>query len=356
MKKRIDYRFIWIILGAITLLIRWVLGAFPGFVEQFYSRALFSVIRGIFDYTVTRLPFPLFHLLALVLLVWLVSTIVKAIKRKRSWKQRLGNTALSLLAFVSGFIVLFMWLWGFNYARIPLETQLNLKPHPLSTEEIKTAFIERTILLDSLRRNLTLNDEALEPNLPVKLEDDMRVLLESALRENGYTAPGNVRARQIFPKGTLRRFSSAGIYIPFIGEGNIDGSLHPLSQPFTIAHEMAHGYGHGDEGTCNFWAYLACKRSDDPYIRYAGEYSYWRYLRSALRGLDREAYNELEAQFSSGILNDLKSLKKSWAEYPAFFQAFHDWAYDGYLKSQGVSEGLKSYSRVVMLVEDYETK
>ena len=124
--------------------------------------------------------------------------------------------------------------------------------------------------------------------------------------------------------------------------------------PFTIAHEMAHGYGHGDEGTCNFLAYLACQRSADPYIRYAGQYSYWRYLRSALRGLDNEAYQKLEAEFPIGIANDLTSLKKSWAEYETFFPDFHDWVYDGYLKSQGVTEGLQSYSRVVMMVEAFE--
>ncbi len=354
--KKIDKRYIWIGLGVLTLLMRWLLGFMPTFVENVYSRGLYTGVRWLFDYTVTRLPFPLFYVLAFILLVWMVWAIIKVIKRKRSWKKRLGNGLLSIGAFAGGAVFLFMWLWGFNYARVPLESQLNFQPEPLSYEEVEAAFIKNTALLDSLRQNIPNTDtNALSAAyLPDKLEHKMRDLLVEVLEELDYTAPGRVRGRLIYPKGIMRRTGSSGIYIPFIGEGNIDGSLHHLSMPFTIAHEMAHGYGHGDEGTCNFLAYLACQRSTDPYIRYAGQYSYWRYLRSALRGLDYEAYQALETEFPVGIHNDLESLKKSWAEYQTWFPDFHDWLYDGYLKSQGVSEGLQSYSRVVMMVEAWE--
>ena len=72
------------------------------------------------------------------------------------------------------------------------------------------------------------------------------------------------------PNGILLRFNSSGVYFPFTGEGHVDNGLHPVSKPFTIAHELGHGYGFGSEDVCNFLGFLACVRSDNPAIRYAG--------------------------------------------------------------------------------------
>lgn len=352
MKQRI----IWISLGVLTVLIRWIAGFYPQEVENIYSRGIYQTVRWVFDHTLTITPIPLLYVLFVLLVAWLVWAIVKFFRDKRPLAKKLWNTLFSLLAFAGGFIFFFTWLWGFNYARIPIEQQLNFKPQALDLQEIKTTFNEHTILLDSLRANiLNADTTALSADfLPENLENQMRDLLTTTLSDLDYPITGRVRGRLIYPKGILIRNSASGIYIPFIAEGNIDGGLHHLSIPFTIAHEMAHGYGHGDEGTCNFLAYLACQRAENPYIRYAGAYSYWRYLRSALRRLDNEAYLNLEARFPIGIRNDLESLKRSWELYPQSFPRLRDWLYDRFLKSQGVSEGVKSYSKIVMMVEAWE--
>ena len=88
---------------------------------------------------------------------------------------------------------------------------------------------------------------------------------------------GRVRVRQPWPNGFLLRWSTAGIYIPQTGEGHIDRGLLAVQKPFTIAHEMAHGYGVADEGACNFIAWLACSQSRDPWVRFGGALTYWRY-------------------------------------------------------------------------------
>jgi len=327
-------------------------------VESVYSRGIYQGVRWIFDHTVTITPIPLLYVLAILLLIWLVWSIFKFFRDARPISKRLGSTLYSLLAFAGGFIFFFMWLWGFNYARIPIETQLDFDPQPLTLQDIQATFNEHTILLDSLRQNIPNADTTTlsADFLPENLETKMRDLLTTTLIDLNYPTTGRVRGRLIYPKGILIRNSASGIYIPFVAEGNIDGGLHHLSIPFTIAHEMAHGYGHGDEGTCNFLAYLACQRATDPYIRYAGTYSYWRYLRSALRSFDRDTYLELEAQLPTGIRNDLESLKRSWKLYPQSFPKFRDWLYDRFLKSQGVTEGVKSYSKVVKMVETWEKK
>jgi len=351
-------RLIWIGLGLLTMLIRWVAGFYPQAVENLYARGIYQGVRWIFDHTLTITPVPLLYILFVLLVAWLVWAVVRFFRNKQPLGKKGWNTVFSLLAFSGGFIFFFTWLWGFNYIRVPIEQQLNFKSEPLGLQEIKTKFDEYIVLLDSLRENIPNADTAAlsADFLPENLENTMRELLTATLTELDYPTTGRVRGRLIYPKGILIRNSASGIYIPFIGEGNIDGGLHHLSIPFTIAHEMAHGYGHGDEGTCNFLAYLACQRAQDPYIRYAGTYSYWRYLRSALRNLDNETYQTLETQLPTGIRNDLEALKYSWTLYPQALPKFRDWLYDRFLKSQGIAEGTKSYSKVVMMVEAFNRK
>ena len=355
-KNRFRFKLVWIGLGLLTLLIRWIAGFYPQAVEQLYARGLHQGVRWVFDHTLTITPLPLLYVLFVALVLWLLRAIVRLLRNQEPFGKKLLHSLFSLSAFAGGFIFFFMWLWGFNYARIPIEQQLRFQPKPLDLQEIKTKFNEYTVLLDSLRSNIPNTDTMAlsEGFLPENLENTMRDLLTATLTELNYPTTGRVRGRLIYPKGILIKNNASGIYIPFIGEGNIDGGLHHLSIPFTMAHEMAHGYGHGDEGTCNFLAYLACRHSHDPYIRYAGTYSYWRYLRSALRRLDNETYLQLEAQLPTGIRNDLEALKHSWTLYPQAFPEFRDWLYDRFLKSQGVAEGTLSYSKVVMMVEAFD--
>ena len=120
---------------------------------------------------------------------------------------------------------------------------------------------------------------------PKEMEELIRQSVVQALEKLDYPTAGRVRGRKLLPKGVFLRFSSAGLYWPFVGEGNIDGGLHALQQPFTMAHEITHGYGITNEGICNFIAYLACQKSSDPFIKYAGLVAYWRYLAGAYQQL-----------------------------------------------------------------------
>ena len=120
-----------------------------------------------------------------------------------------------------------------------------------------------------------------------------------------------------------------------------------------MAHELAHGYGFGNEGTCNFWAYLACEQSEDPIIRYSGLLSYWRSVAAQYNWINREAYRERRAQMPEGILQHMREIRIQMNKFPDIFPAIRDATYNAYLKAQGIEEGLLSYSRVVLLVKAY---
>ncbi len=269
------------------------------------------------------------------------------------WPQRLLRASFSLLSFLGTTLFWFLFLWGFNYGRIPIETQLALQPHALDSAQIRQALFTETDLLLRARPTIPGADSTAlnRKQLPPDLEAHIRPLVEAQLREMGYPAASRLRARRLLPRGILLRISTAGFYLPFTGECNLDAGLHPIQIPFVMAHEFAHGYGITDEGACNFIAYLACCRAPDGFIRYSGHYGYWRYLRSAFYRLAPDAFEAYLADLDPVLRTDARAVRKNSEAYPDLFPKFRNLTYDTYLKAQGVREGLRSYNRVVLLVD-----
>ena len=352
---RLDKRWIWIFLAFITLVIRWALS--PEQIEHWYSRGLFPLIRQSIDIVNKWMPIPMFYLLALILTVGMVAGISRWWGTKEVWYKKAGNGLLSLSSVIAALFFFFTWMWGFNYGRISLEDQLELDISPMEDSLILPR-------LDALTQSLSLDRVSIpkadtntlsKEFLPADYEDLIRADLEVLLTELGYPVKGSVRGRLLLPKGILLRFGSAGVYLPWTGEGHIDKGLHPIQWPFTIAHEMAHGYGITDEGSCNFLGYLACIRSDDPFVRYSGRLAYWRYLAREYRvRVEEEVYADWIRSIPTGMRADLNAIYDRLEAYPDLMPMFRDLIYDNYLKAQGISEGLRNYNRIVLLVHAWE--
>ncbi len=349
-------KWIWVLLGGLSLIIRYTLSA-PT-IEQYYSRGLFLWIRRIIDTGLGWFPFPLIYLFFFLLIVWLIKSIVQTNWSNFFQWNRVGQHLLSITAFLGGVAFFFFFLWGFNYGRIPFTQQLSLKLEPIPIDTLKEKLNYKTEELLILREQVAAQrTTALDTSFqPINMEQLIRQSVVQSLKEVGYPTAGKVRGRKLKPKGIFLRFSSAGLYWPFVGEGNIDSGLHVLQQPFTMAHEIAHGYGITNEGICNFIAYLACQKSNDSFIQYAGAVSYWRYLAGAYQQHRQEEYWSFREQLPKGFLADMDAINTTLRQYPDIMPRFRNFAYDKYLKSQGISEGLQSYSQIVMLVEAWEKK
>lgn len=346
-------KWIWIGLGCFAIVVRLLLSFSPEITEQLYSRGLFLGIRCLLDYTLGWLPFPMVLLVIVGLLFFLFYKIRNLVKTHQGIVDSIRRVSLSFFAFLMGTVFLFLLMWGFNYGRLPLEKTMNLTPKPLSTEEIKNELSINTIEVTNARLEIpNISDSAIVKEfLPDDLENLVRKDVEALLSKLDYPTIGTVRGRLLQPKGILLRFSTAGVYFPWTGESNVDAGLHPVQIPFTLAHEFAHGYGFTDEGTCNFLAYLACINSENKFFQYSGQLSYWRYLASSYRRHDKEAYKTYFKTLPEGMIKDLYAIDANSNKYPDILPEFRDVAYDTFLKTQGVKEGMKSYSRIVMMVK-----
>lgn len=225
------------------------------------------------------------------------------------------------------------------------------KAQPVKVQELKRELdhytqqiIEARMFLseDSLR---ALSGEYLMHDL----EKGLRMDMERLLSEKGFPTPGRVRGRLLRPKGALLRFSTAGVYFPLTGECHIDSGLHPLQIPFVFLHELAHGFGFTDEGSCNFLAFLAGIESEQPFVRYSAYLGYWRYLAGAYKDYYPDVYAEFRAKLPQAIRKDLDVINETLYKYPDWFPKLRYHAYETYLKAQGISEGIENYNRVIML-------
>jgi len=353
LSKHLSISTLGIFFGLTTFLLNLWAHRHPAFVEHWYSRGLFQAIRGCFDYTLGLLPFPSFYLFWIALIVSAV-LFYRNRPKQGSLLSKLGNRLFRLLGFSGLLFGLFFWLWGFNYARIPLEKQMGLQVQALDSTTLWQAFETETQCLDSLRTMLVGNNtSALDDKRfwPVHAEDTIREALTKWLAQEGFPVTGRVRGRIIYPAGTLFGFGAAGIYWPFVGEGNIEAGLHPLRKLPAMAHEMSHGYGFSDEGVCNFTAYAALCEHPNTYIAYCSRLDYWNTLAKACRQNNpRQFENQLQAHIPKGIIADELAIERQNSKFGELAPAIRYEVYDNYLKAQGVSAGMMSYEEVLMLV------
>jgi hypothetical protein len=269
------------------------------------------------------------------------------------FRKRLVQSGRNLLNFAGFMLFSFLLLWGFNYARPNFAQQIGLtiqKPDSLALrQELEIAANEAIAVRKIFSEGpLSIN------GFSTDFEDKIRTDVSNFLEKNNFKAGGRLRGREISPDGFLFRFGISGIYMPFTGESSIDAALHPLEKPFTMAHEMAHGYGWTEEATANFVAYLSCINSADNFTKYSGLMSYYRYVASNYKRYHPEAYKIFRANLPEGFRNDLEAINQRLQKYPVWFST--DKLNDIFLKSQGVPEGIESYSRIVVLVYSWRKK
>lgn len=350
---------IWIILGLTAIVIRLLFTWQPSWCEVVYSRGIYPYLHQVLEVFFYWLPLPAVYIFLLGVGIWLLGVgrrYIQYRRRKKAGLPKEGSYLKGFFAFVLGLIFWFLFLWGYNYARIPMSQQLGLKiPKAMNYEAIwdEAQYIKNTCI-QAREAILSADTVALTAkDYPDNLEEVMRQSLKRVLARYGYDTSWQVRGRFLY-SGTLLRFNSSGVYFPFVGEGNIDGGLHIISKPFTMAHELAHGYGFGDEAVCNFWGFLACIEADHSAVRYSGYLMYWRYVYGALMEfMTEENYQQERATISKGMYNDIEAIYTQIDNFPPFIPSLQPAVYDVFLKVQGVEEGIKSYNRMVLLVSSW---
>ena len=107
---------------------------------------------------------------------------------------------------------------------------------------------------------------------------------------------------------------------------------------------------------CNFVAYLTCIQSDMPALKYSAELAYWRYLARYYAYHFPDEWSQTKEQLSPALKADLEAIRQHISKYKNLMPVFRDLIYDKYLKTHGVTAGLKSYDQMIELIAAYRLK
>ena len=336
----------------------------PEWIERFYSRAFYPSISRVVSAVNIPFTFSLAEITLVTLVVivglWLLWLFLKVLNGLLS-PLRLIVYLLHRAMWIGGAVMLlFLLLWGFNYQRLPLATNLNLhgrETRPGELESICGLMISRlNASYEAARVKQDLSEEKAQPLNRQQMLDaleksyqGMDYLIGSAASRNGYGPPKALKLSSL-----LTSFGISGIYSPFTGEANYNDNAPACDLPFVIAHEKAHQRGFAREDEANFIGFLACINAPEPYVRYSGYLLAMPRVMSVLRTTNETEYNALLARLGQGAMKDLQTRAAFWhAREDRVLSAVARQANNTYLRANRVRSGIANYDEVTALVINY---
>ena len=314
-------------------------------VERFYARWLYPALQANLTSLSNRSSLPLFDLtLLLVILVALGSWIywLRRVRRERSIRP-IGRGLFATLAGAATVYLWFLIAWGFNYARPPLETMV-----PYEASRV-TPMAVRLLAEHAVREANRTHAAAHAAGFPAIHDSPLPLVtaLHQVERELGRPQPTRVaQPKTSWLSPFFRASGVSGMLAPFYLETLLNPDLTGPERPSVLAHEWAHLSGFAPESDASFVGYLAALRAGP-----AAEYSVWLDLVS-------EAANQLQPvterlvlqKLDAGPRRDQEAIRERLTALVQPVERAAWSTYDQMLKSQGVEDGVQSYSRVIQLL------
>jgi hypothetical protein len=322
-----------------------------GYSLTFYP-SLASLLRSLFGW----LPFSIGDVLYAIFIFWvgrkaLLGIYILYIK-KATWRGFFVR-CLKLLAATLLFYVLFNGLWGINYNRKGIASQLELKMDTLySVAELKQI---NALLLQKVN---AAKQGIINTNYPSSKELFVQVQQAYAVIDSSYPFL-KYRKRSIKSSlwGWLGNYVGfTGYYNPFTGEAQVNTSVPKFVQPFTACHEVAHQLGYAKENEANFVGYLAAKASPDKRFQYSVYLDLFLYSNRNLYNSDTISANTYDDQLLPSIKNDLNELRLFYQRHKNPIEPAIRWLYGKFLEGNEQPDGILTYDQVTGFLIAYYKK
>lgn len=234
-------------------------------------------------------------------------------------------------------------MWGLNYNRRGIASQLGIVMKPYSRDEVlqvDTLLLEKVNLYKiAMQRNNELIDQGELFSRATKAYQGIRPtypFLEYSPTSIKPSLFGNI--------GNFIGFT--GYYNPFTGEAQLNTTVPIFLQPFTTCHEIAHQLGYAKENEANFVGYLAASNAPDTAFRYSVYLDLYLYAQRNLYNADSTAAREVSKKMLPEVKADLLFLKQFYERHRNPLEPFFRWIYGKYLESNQQPSGLLTYDEV----------
>lgn len=318
----------------------------PPLIERWYSAGPYPVIQTAATSATNLLPIALLDILLLVATGVLLIGGLRA--ARAAWATRSAAPLLTrlarLIAWGAILYLAFLFLWGFNYRRLPMAQRLVLSEAAVDEDAVVALGLEAAGRVNTLHAaahragggRVDWRDGALRRSF---------VGVQQRLVPVSPATPGRPKSSLLGPY--FRWTSVDGMINPFGLEVLLNPDLLPFERPFVIAHEWGHLAGFADESEASFVGWLTCLGGDA-----AAQYSGWLFLYWQVgEQVGADNRRRLGEALDAGPRADVEAVAARLARgrWPALRSA--GWAvYDEYLKANRVDEGIRSYGAVVTLI------
>jgi len=340
----------------LLLIMQWafiqIIAQYPAFIETYYSNGLYVFISQSLRVLLGWIPFSVGDLMYAGLIIFILQAIYKAVKYK---KLTLKATFFKVIGIISIIFFVFNFNWGLNYLRLPINSSLNFEISNYSNTEL-IDFTKKIIAkTNEVHIFITKNDTLIVENLLTKNQikgkvDEAYNQLEKIYPQFKYSNP---KVKHSLFSVPLTYMGFGGYLNPITNEAQVNSLIPKNNYAATVCHEAAHQIGIASESEANFIGYLATTNSNDAYFKYAGYLMAMRYCISEVYRKNPTSFEELKPLINKGILKDMQQSQKFWESYQNWTEKYFKTFYDNYLKANKQADGIKGYSKMVVLLINY---
>ena len=331
-------------------------------VESHYSESAYQTIRRVISAVTSLVPVSLAELALYALVIGipalLLIRLIQWLLRVSDGKRFLRTIASVLL---TGAIILnlFYITWGFNYFREPLAQRMGLDISTTRPVEELEAFVINTAREASALRK-TLPEDEQGVFAPTESMQSVFGKLPEAYAALSNAFPvfesDPTRAKPVLWSKGLSWQGIAGVFTGLTAEPNVNADQPPLLLYQAAAHEMAHQTGIASENEAEFTAYLACRYSSDPAVRYSGLMNALILSGNALYKADSARYLTATLAYGDAVWRDLEAYDAYWHAFDGEVRESADKRNDVYLKHNAQPSGILSYGESVDLMLAFAAK
>lgn len=347
--------------GILVVALFWVAGRFPGLTDSVYGHGLGPAVASGLSRLTGIVPLPLAELVVVLFVGRQLVGFGRGLRDFHQGSRHATNAvAAGLLRLGSdlGIVVtLFYLMWGFHYARPPLEERHGWRGAGADIPELARLADEMVEAANFAYSEMHFSDDAGEPTGRERATDELITDLEVGWQQAETTlgAPGPFTVGFGRPKAALaapllNRLGISGFFFPWTAEACFNGDLPAVSLPHSVAHEMAHQRGFAREDEAGFAGWLAAAGAPEPWERYSAYVFAQRQLLGALARHDPARAEELVGERFPGVQRDVDDLRAFWNRHEGASSRASRSMNDAFLRSQGVDDGIHSYSRAAELL------
>jgi hypothetical protein len=358
---------VWVLLFAVCILAP----NYPNLVAIYYNQGLFRYWTTGLRWFTGSIPFAMGEFVYVIIIILLIFNILKyttSLKRFNQIWQKIGFLVFKLAWLGIRLFVVFQFIWGFNYMQPDPTNAFNITVQP--PKNVRIAQIEINQLTNELIQELneTRKDLSSIKGIPPNFDQTL-AKVQHAYGRTSKAYPilhlqNQSVKKAIFP--TLGDYIGfLAFYQPITAEAIVRSDLPIMTQPYTIAHEMAHQLGYASETEANFIAFVVATETDDPMLKYSMLLQMFTYAQDAqllllagTKGFDawKAQIAKNKALLSPDVLKDRAIIRAFFEERAGKQIQASNQLYDQFLKWNQQAAGLDSYADVLKWVRAYRLK